>query len=662
MRHTLKRLSLGLASIAVACAVLLLSDLSGRKRPARALPRVAVLQHASQPIIDEGYAGLIEGLAAGGYAEGQGVTLRRYNAEGDVSTANAMAQEIVSGNYDLIVSLTTPSLQAIANANKAGKTRHVFGMVVDPTISGVGVGKEPLDHPAHMVGIGTRPPVAESLRVARKMFPELKTLGVVWNPGEVNSEICTRLCREACKELQIELLEANSENTAGVQEAATSLIARDVDALWIGGDVSVLAAVETLVGLARKAKIPVFTCIPGNAAKGTLFDVGANYQEVGRLSGELAAKVLQGDSPAQIPTQYAVPPKLFINSLALKGLCDAWHIPAETLASADVLIDEQGEHKKSIAAAPPPAAASRAPLAKLWKIHILEYINILDVDEAERGVREGIKESGLVEGRDYEIKLSNAQGDMATLNSMVDAAISDQADLIVTLSTPTLQSTIQRVKKQPIVFTFIASPLAAGVAKTDTDHLPNVTGAYGAGDFRGMVALIRETMPGAKRVGTMFTPTEVNSVYNHDEFAAAARKAGLEIVSTGVSTPAEIPDAAVALCGKNLDLVCLPTSNLTASSFPSIVQATRRAKVPVFGFLSSLADQGAMAVIARDYYDMGHDAGELAVRVMRGEKPGQIPLRAATKSSRLFNLDAAKRCGITLPDALLKSAAKVIEN
>jgi putative ABC transport system substrate-binding protein len=112
-----------------------------------------------------------------------------------------MAQEIASGDYDLAMTLTTPSLQAVANANKAGKKRHVFGMVTDPTAAGVGIGKEPLDHPAHLVGIGTLQPVAASLQMARRMFPGLKTLGVVWNPAEINSEVNTRMCRAACEEM-----------------------------------------------------------------------------------------------------------------------------------------------------------------------------------------------------------------------------------------------------------------------------------------------------------------------------------------------------------------------------------------------------------------------------------------------------------------------------
>jgi ABC-type uncharacterized transport system substrate-binding protein len=295
-----------------------------------------------------------------------------------------------------------------------------------------------------------------------------------------------------------------------------------------------------------------------------------------------------------------------------------------------------------------------------WRLHVLEYVNLPDVDDAERGVHDAIREAGLNEGTDYTYRVSNAQGDMATLNGLVDAALTDQADMIVTLSTPTLQAALRRAQSQPIVFTFLADPIAAGAAKSDDDHLPYVTGSYGSGDVDGMVALIRKLMPQASRIGAMYCPAEVNSVINHGLLVKAARAANLEVVSMGVNTPSEVADTALALCGEQIDAFCLPTANMTAASFPSIVQATKRAKLPVFAFLSGLLDQGATGIVARDYYDMGHDAGQLAARVMRGEKPATIGLKRATQSRLLLNRDAAKHCGVHLPEDVIKRAEKVI--
>jgi putative ABC transport system substrate-binding protein len=298
---------------------------------------------------------------------------------------------------------------------------------------------------------------------------------------------------------------------------------------------------------------------------------------------------------------------------------------------------------------------------KQWRVRVLEFVNIPDCEEAEKGVLDALRESGLAEDRDYEIRVTNAQGDMAALNGLVDAALTDRADLIVTLSTPTLQAALRRARTTPIVCTFVADPFIAGAGKSNNDHLPYVTGAYGAGDVDGMVALIGRVLPGARRVGTVYSPTEVNSVINHDAFVAAARKAGLEIEAMGVNTPSEVSDATAAVCGKQIDLLCLPTANMTAAAFPAIIQTARRTKTPVFTFLGGLAAQGAVAALARDYYDMGHAAGELAARVIHGERPANVPFHPMTTTKLYINRESAKQCGIELSEDLLREAHQVFE-
>lgn len=658
MGAVVKRLAPGIGAILLAASVLLISDLRSRKAPAGPLLRVALLQHVSSKELDDGFAGLKSGLEANGFIDGQSIEFQRFNAEADLATANAIAREIVARNYDLAITFTTPSLQTLASVNAQGKVRHVFGIVTDPTVAGVGVGKNPADHPPHLVGIGTMQPVAETMELARKIHPALKTVGVVWNPGEINSEVNTRLARTVCRDMGIELYEANADNSAGVREAASSLIARGIEALWVGGDNTVLSALDAVMLPARDARIPVFTSIPGCVNHGALFDLGANDFEIGRETGELAAQVLKGASPASLPCQFLVPTQLYINTVASKGLRQSWKVPEDLLTSADYLIDDSGTHdlRKETAT----KAVSRQRLADKKAVRIIEYINVVDVEEAEKGVLDGIRDAGLIAGEDFEYKVLNAQGDMAALNGLVDAAVTEQADLIITLSTPTLQAAIRGARSTPIVFTFLADPIAAGASKSDTDHLPNVTGSYAAGDVKGLVAAIQKIMPAAKKIGVMYSPSEINSVYNSDLLIATAKEAGFQIERVGVNTASEVADAAIALCSQPIDLVCLPTANLTAATFPSVVQATNRAKLPVFGFLGSLSDQGAAVCVARDYYDMGHDAGGLAARVLRGEKPASIPLKPMTSSKLILNLEAARKCRLEFSEELRKSAGRII--
>jgi ABC-type uncharacterized transport system substrate-binding protein len=658
--YAARRLSLGVTLIVMASAVLLVSDRGRRTTGASAarVSRVAIVQHASSAPIDEGVQGIIEGLAARGFRDGEKIKLSTYNAQGDLATGNAIARQVTTGDFDLILTSSTPSMQAVANANRAGRTKHVFGIVADPFSAGVGLDRaNPLQHPAHMVGQGSFLPVDEAFVLAKKSLPSLKTVGIAWNPAESNSEAFTRRAREACQQMGLTLLEANVENTSAVMEAVQSLASRGAQALFVGGDNTMMSAMGSAIDAARKARIGVFTIAPGAADRGTLIDVGLDFRELGRLTGYLAADVLAGANLATIPVRDVldqVPRRLIVNMEAARGLREVWTIPPDVLATATVVVDGTGVHERV------PRRAAPAPLGKTWRIDLVQFNQVLDVEEAEEGVRAGLRESGLVEGRDYVTTVRNAQGDMATVNSLIDAAIVERTDLLITFSTPTLQAALQRARNLPIVFNYVASAIAAGAGRSDTDHLPNVTGVYLIPPYPEMLALIREAMPSVRTLGTLYVPAESNSVFMRDRLQEDVAKAGLQLVSVPANTSSEVADAALALASKRIDAICQIPGNLTASAFPSIAQASQRARLPVFAFQTSQVHAGASLVVARDYRDSGRQAAALAVRVMRGERPAALPFQTTARTRLIVNLDAARRIGLSFPTAIIDRAAEVI--
>ena len=362
----LKSIGLGLLLIAGAAAVLLYSDAGSRnrdagRRAAGARPlKVAVVQHTSIGALEDGVTGILAGLKERGYVDGARMSLRRYNAEGDISTANAIAKEVTSADYDLIVSVSTVTLQTIANANRfATPPRlHVFGLVSDPYAAGVSISRENhMDHPPYMTGLGTLPPVEEAFRLAKQLRPELKRVGLVWNPTEANSVAATKLARSECSELGITLVEANAENSTSVGEAAASLLSRGVEAVWVSPDQTVTLGIDTVISAVKRARVPVFTSLPGNIKKGTLFDLGADYLSLGHMEGLLAADVLDGRSPSQIPVENVTPVMLEVNRVALKGLRDHWELPDSVVQRANAVIDDSGFHLKDEPVAAAGAAA-----------------------------------------------------------------------------------------------------------------------------------------------------------------------------------------------------------------------------------------------------------------------------------------------------------------
>jgi ABC-type uncharacterized transport system substrate-binding protein len=656
MGTAIRRLSFGIVLILLVSGILLVSDWNRRSTAKHKIPRVAVFQFSSRPLLDEGVAGIIEGLKGRGFIQGQSIRIEEFNSQNDLPTTNSIARAIEDGGYDLAITVSTPCLQAMASANRAGKVTHVFGLVTDPFASGVGLNRDrPLEHPRYMVGIGTFQPVRDALLYAKKSYPALRRVGTVWNPAEACSEACMRVARSTCKEIGVELLETQAESSTAVGEATSSLLARGVEAIFIGGDNTVEMAMNTIVKLANDGRIPVIGCAPGHADAGALIGLGADYVEVGRVEGQLAAELLSGRDPATVPIVNLTPNKLALNLSVLRRLQAKWEIPPDVLESAAIVIDEKGqrtEKARTPSAGPQPAAA----LPKKWRVYLVELVNNPAIDDTEQGVRKGLKEAGLVEGRDYELKVGNAQGDMPTLNTLIDAALTAQADMVYTLTTPALQAAMHKVQDRPLLFALALDPLLVGDHGTHEEHRGNVAGIYNSSPFEEMMKILRACLPTARAIGTLYAPSEPNSVNFRDELERAARGAGLKLVAVPSSSPSEAADAALALTQRGIDALCQIDDNLNGAAFPSIVAAARQARLPIFGFSSGQAAQGAAVVLSSDHFDEGRESALIAARVMRGESPASFPYQGITKTRLLVNREAAEAVGLRIPESVSRRA------
>lgn len=271
---------------------------------------------------------------------------------------------------------------------------------------------------------------------------------------------------------------------------------------------------------------------------------------------------------------------------------------------------------------------------------------------SRRGIEEGLTALGWEEDRDYRLDVHNAQGDISTLNLIIDGLISNKPALVFVVSTPSLQAVVRKIREIPVVFTSVADPVLAGAGKSFGDHLPNVTGISTMGDYRGMAELIRIVLPGVQRVATLFSPGESNSVNNLSEFRKYTGMDGIDLLAIPVNATTEVADAALSMVSANPDLVCQIIDNLTASSFSNIVRVCEEKKIPVFGFVSEQAEKGAVLVLSRDYVQAGKDAVRMAERIFNGEPPSDIPFEFVSRTEIILNRRAANRYHIRLPDTL----------
>lgn len=228
------------------------------------------------------------------------------------------------------------------------------------------------------------------------------------------------------------------------------------------------------------------------------------------------------------------------------------------------------------------------------------------------------------------------------------------------LSTPTLQVAMKKVRDVPVVFTFVANPMLAGAGQSYSNHAPNVTGVSSLGPFREMATLLATHYPQYKRVGTLFCPAEINSVFNKDVFTSEAARRQIAVQAVPVNTPSDLPDASAALCSLNIDAIVQISDNLTAAGFGAVGRAAQRARLPLFSFISSTVQHGAAVVISRDFYQGGVDAATAAARVMSGENPATIPFALIAKTVTITHLPNAAILGMPVPVQLINASEKVI--
>jgi len=191
---------------------------------------------------------------------------------------------------------------------------------------------------------------------------------------------------------------------------------------------------------------------------------------------------------------------------------EPWTMPADALASASVVVDETGVHKKTAPIDTNKPSTDRRPLSKTWRVSLIQLNRVAEVEEGEHGVLDGLKEAGLVEGRDFRHTIKNAQGDMATVSGLIDAASAD-SDLLITFSTPTLQAALRRAQNVPVVFNYVANGIKAGAGKSNTDHAPNVTGVSLLPANDEALSILKTHFPAIRKLGTLYCPAETNMVH-----------------------------------------------------------------------------------------------------------------------------------------------------
>lgn len=288
-------------------------------------------------------------------------------------------------------------------------------------------------------------------------------------------------------------------------------------------------------------------------------------------------------------------------------------------------------------------------------VGITQIVEHPALDGAREGFIEALNEKGFVEGEGLTIDYKNAQGDMATAQTIANGFVSSKVDMIFAIATPTAQAAYNATKDIPILITAVTDPVSSGLANSMEKSETNVTGTSDMAPIGKQFDLLKQLVPDAKKVGIVYNTGEANSGIQVEIAKKEADRLGLEIIEKGVTNINEVDQALGALLNE-MDVLYVPTDNMIASSMALISAKTIEAGIPVIGSEGAHVEQGALATEGIDYFQLGYQTGLMAVDVMEGKKPEEISLATLENTELIINQKTAEVLGITIPDDLKEKA------
>ncbi|OLR58236.1 ABC transporter substrate-binding protein [Anaerostipes sp. 494a] len=295
---------------------------------------------------------------------------------------------------------------------------------------------------------------------------------------------------------------------------------------------------------------------------------------------------------------------------------------------------------------------------KNYKIGILQFAEHGSLDNCRKGFVQGLENEGIKEGENLTITYKNSQADTATDNQIASSFASKELDMICAIATPSAQSAYNAVKDgdTPVVYTAITSPEAAGFVDKDGNNVGNITGTSDMVLADKQLKLIRQMMPKAKNVGILYSTNEANSKAGIEAYEKVADKYGFKIITQGISASADMPMAADSLI-KKVDCITNLTDNLVVSNMQTYLEKANKAKIPVFGSEVEQVKLGCVACVGIDFIKLGEQTGEMAAKILKGEKEAkEMKYESFKDGDVIINTAAAKKIGMTIGKDVQKQA------
>lgn len=307
-----------------------------------------------------------------------------------------------------------------------------------------------------------------------------------------------------------------------------------------------------------------------------------------------------------------------------------------------------------------PLAAEAEQASKVYRIGSLHHAFAPHVPWVE-GLKAGLAELGLKEGREVLFEHRFTEGNLGALPAAAQELVRAGVDLILASGEQATEAAKAATQTLPVVFVNVGDPVAAGVVRSIARPGGNITGVSSlrAELIPKRLEVLKELAPAVRRVWIIYDVSDAEAPPLVRKAEEAAPRLGVELVVRPVGTVQDLARALAALGPGDGVMVQGRATVLDIST--QIVKASRSARVPTIFPAAFWLQWGGLVSYGPDYYAVGHQAARIVAKILRGAKPGDLPVEGANRIDLAINLKTAKEIGLTIPQSILVRADQVIE-
>lgn len=305
-------------------------------------------------------------------------------------------------------------------------------------------------------------------------------------------------------------------------------------------------------------------------------------------------------------------------------------------------------------------AAGAMAEEEMVNIGVIQYMQHASLDENYEGFVAGLAEAGYVEGENLTINFQNASGEVSNCQQICNLFANSGTDLVFAIATPAAQAAVNVFQETdiPVIFSSVTDAVTAGLVDSNEAPGKNVTGTLDMPVIADQIAVIKDILPDAEKIAILYTSSEANSEVQAEQAQAAAEEMGMEVVVQTSSTSNDIPQVISSVVG-SVDAIYLPADNAFASAMATVNRTAVENQIPVFAGVEAMIEEGAIATTAINYYDLGVQTADIAVRILNGEAASEIPVETQKEFSLVVNKTFAESVGVTVPEEVLEKAVTV---